>query len=93
MEIGVDSGQAGFFTATSYKNDSIIKENELSHICPDEPWFSACCKATSSPFGAGVVKHGAVSESGNGDGCYKCYTIINDGLVVAAFLNFGILNK
>jgi len=94
--VGVDSGQAGFFASSSYRNNGMINDDMLGRICRDEPWYSACCKQTiDSECSAGVVAGlGVVSGSGLGDGGYDCYTLTNeDGLVVAAFIDFGMLDE
>jgi|CXWL01.1.fsa_nt_gi hypothetical protein len=94
-DIGVDSGQAGFFDADAYRKDElIIKTPEFDlgdHGKGDgDKWYSACCDLTLSNERAGVVAEtGVVSSSGFGDGCYQLFVSTNtDGKVIAAKIVF-----
>jgi hypothetical protein len=59
FEVGVDSGQAGVFDDRRYPED------------PDESsFYEHCCHLTLSRPSCGVLKFGAVSSSGYGDGGY-----------------------
>ena len=92
FDIGVDSGQAGFFQESVYRN------NNTSLDYPDyfrgEPeyegsrWYGVCCDVTLSSVGAGVIEGGVVSSSGYGDGCYTLYTVEEDGEVIAMKIVF-----
>ncbi len=88
--IGVDSGQAGIFDEKYYKDDSIVKDNMLSHIRSDEKWYSMCCKQSLSEEQAGVVLFGCVSSSGYGDGNYSHYVcFVNDEIVAVKIIFIG----
>lgn len=77
-EIGVDSGQAGIFCETSYRNDTIAE----SIVTPDskfdlpgrdsegDVWYLKMCNFTLSEDQCGVYDTGVVTSSGIGDGGY-----------------------
>jgi len=74
-DIGVDSGQAGIFCESSYRNDSIeIDTPEHDFTIPfDESgdrWYEKMCKFTLSGEGFGAYESGVVTSSGFGDGSY-----------------------
>ena len=73
--IGVDSGQAGIFCESSYRNDSIeIETPEHDFAIPfDESgdrWYEKMCKFTLSKESYGTYESGVVATSGYGDGSY-----------------------
>jgi len=89
FEVGVDSGQAGIFDQRHYRKDASVLPEDIGDICPDEPWYSHCCKITCGEDRAGACKVGFVSSSGWGDGGYTCWTLRDkDGKVVAICINF-----
>jgi len=68
IDVGVDSGQAGFFDESFY---------------PDQPgltsFYNKVCKLTTGREQGGIIDgFGAVSSTGYGDGGYKCYVARND---------------
>ena len=63
FEVGVDSGQAGF-----YDNDNFVRRNGGA----DEDWYDKMCDITLSKENAGVFSDGVVTSSGYGDGGYTC---------------------
>ena len=77
-DIGVDSGQAGIFCESSYRNDGIVENIKTPvsdfHIVFDgegEKWYEAMCKFTLSGEGHwGSYDSGVVTSSGYGDGGY-----------------------
>ena len=77
LNIGVDSGQAGFFNKDYYENyhhSNFIDENS-----EDEKWYKRVCDITLSDDNCGVIDdEGVVSESGYGDGGYDVYGYYND---------------
>lgn len=79
--VGVDSGQAGFFSLESFsraKSDPAL----------EAPFYRGCCEA-SSRLGAGSLAFGSVSSSGDGDGGYDCLSLRGpDGDLLAARLEF-----
>ncbi len=83
FEVGVDSGQAGFFDYDYYKNvqSSEIKENRF---------YENVCDTTLSSEQAGIIDNvGFVSSSGYGDGGYTCYIGKNsDGKIVSMKIVF-----
>jgi len=93
LEVDVDSGQAGFFESSAYRDDSVIREEhygdgERIHDETD-PFYAVCCSHTLEALGAGTFEFGAVSSSGYGDGTYECLVAKNDdGEIVSAQINF-----
>jgi hypothetical protein len=81
-EIAVDSGQAGIFCETGYRNDDTIVE---SIVIPksnfDLPgrdgegdvWYRKMCNFTLSEDQSGVYDTGVVTSSGMGDGLYPLH--------------------
>lgn len=94
IDVGVDSGQAGFFDLLWYrKNKKIVPEDLGEHegVCKEEPFYHACGTHTLSKKQAGCLSHGALSSSGIGDGSYNCYSFQGkDKRVVAAYIDFGL---
>jgi hypothetical protein len=82
FDVGVDSGQAGFWDLPTYG----WGEGE----CGDTTTFyGKACSLTVRGVAAGVMVGGVVSASGFGDGGYTCSFIRNDdGEVVAARIVF-----
>lgn len=92
IDVGVDSGQAGIFDKSSFKNDSLIKEDphfSRNHANEaGERWYAACCDITLSDDQAGVLPGGAVSSSGYGDGMYDCFIVKKGDEVVGVKIVF-----
>ena len=97
--IGVDSGQAGFFSDESYRNDTIadrivVPTGEWSGLgIMDEPgdkWYDKMCALTiNEPERWGAYAEGVVSRSGYGDGMYPVYAQVNSlGKIVAMEIEF-----
>lgn len=87
----VDSGQAGIFDASVYRNDETVQKS--SSFIPDEPWYSSCCDQTLSDQQAGIINGGVVSSSGYGDGSYEAwYAMDTNGEIVAIGINFNHTN-
>ncbi len=90
-EIGVDSGQAGFFDPQFFQNDEIVKglqKDYKEEICKDEPWYSYCCDRTLA-HKVGVIPYGVVSSSGYGDGGYELETATDEnGTIIACRITF-----
>ena len=86
FEVGVDSGQAGFFDSSHYQDDSIIDDRSTDY---GDIWYSHCCHVTLARPKAGVIPFGVVSSSGFGDGGYSCtYYETPAGYVVKAEICF-----
>jgi len=94
--IGVDSGQAGVFCMTSYRNDEISQElpwlTEKGDPFGDHPfrpvkedgeqWYVKMCDRTlSTEEGWGTYDTGVVSSSGYGDGQYELLISQMDGMI------------
>ena len=73
IDVGVDSGQAGFFADELYPTtkDGFEYSNK-------ECFYGRVCEITSGEKSAGIVPEGVVSSSGFGDGGYKCLITRND---------------
>lgn len=70
FDVGVDSGQAGFFDAVHYRDAGVFPD--ASDKADAEEWYKRCCQLTLSPMLSGVLPYGVVSASGYGDGAYEC---------------------
>ena len=87
FEVGVDSGQAGIFDATHYRDDSVFSQNGAGQS--GDIWYDHCCNRTLDAECAGVIPFGVVSSSGYGDGGYECvYYTDTEGLVVKIIIQF-----
>lgn len=81
VDIGVDSGQAGFFDYDKYPADPRDEINEREFYTPVSDLTLA------SDFG--TIDFGAVSSSGFGDGGYDLYVDKNDsGEAIAVWIEF-----
>jgi flagellar hook assembly protein FlgD len=75
-DIGVDSGQAGIFCESSYRNDDVaetIKNGNgirIDSIEDGDKWYEKMCRFTLSGEGFGAYESGVVTSSGFGDGSY-----------------------
>lgn len=80
FEVGVDSGQAGFFDPEVFKNDaSVPADFEFDDpIWKEKGWYGMCATITLGCDGAGIMPGGAVSSSGYGDGGYFCHFAIDE---------------
>lgn len=74
-QIGVNSGQVGFFDTKHYQDDSVVPTSFEGSLCPDEPWHSLCDAVTFDGYQlkAGTIPFGVVSSSGFGSGGYPAY--------------------
>lgn len=85
-EIGVDSGQAGIFCESSYRNDEIVESittPEMDFVLPynDSPgdaWYEKVCKFTLAKPQWGMYDTGVLSSTGYGDGSYPLEVVRND---------------
>lgn len=66
FDVPVDSGQAGVFVEELYPHA------ETGNYRDETTFYGRACAATLRDLSAGVLKEGAVSSSGYGDGCYQC---------------------
>ncbi len=80
FEVGVDSGQAGF-----YDDANFVARNGGD----DEDWYDSMCEITLSSAKAATFSDGVVTRSGYGDGGYPCiYRTGSDGLVEFVYVIF-----
>lgn len=78
FEVGVDSGQAGFYDEAHYQDESVLKGLPEPKVSYGTLWFDHCCERTMSKVQAGTVPYGAVSNSGFGDGGYTALVHRNE---------------
>lgn len=93
IDVGVDSGQAGFFDLTQYADAVSDKGNWIQQGPKFLEFYDKVCGLTikqSSTDQFGVVPFGVVSSTGWGDGSYHCYVLRDkdNGLLVAAQIVF-----
>lgn len=101
IDVGVDSGQCGLFDAEAFAspgNEDALKVVVDGH--PDQKFmaglqkdrdnglfYAACCALTCADgLNAGILPMGCVSESGFGDGSYRCVLLLEKGEAVGAVL-------
>ena len=96
-EVGVDSGQAGIFCKTSYRNDELAESITTPEVNfgigrdgEGDAWYEKMCKFTLSDKGWGSYDTGVVSSSGIGDGGYDCLVAKVNGKIVGICINFGL---
>ena len=83
IDVGVDSGQVGFFDERLYPLNPVAIGSTL------ESFYEPICELTGSDEQFGVLAFGVVSSSGYGDGSYDCFTVRNaEGLLVEAVIIF-----
>jgi hypothetical protein len=100
-EVGVDSGQAGIFSMSTYKNDEIassITSPDKTYDGrpftlgvkdrPGDEWYEKMCQFTLSPESWGSYDTGVVSSSGIGDGGYRCLVAKHKGKIVGIAIDF-----
>lgn len=86
IDVGVDSGQAGFFDLKRYEEYGGPLDDS------DREEYHAICKLTHDETvlghpGFGTNEWGAVSSSGYGDGGYSCHVLRDEaGQVIAAYI-------
>jgi hypothetical protein len=92
-EIGVDSGQAGIFCESTYRNDTVEIETPESdfHIVFEgegEKWYEKMCKFSLSGEGWGSYETGVVTSSGYGDGSYPLDILKVDDKIVGMRITY-----
>lgn len=97
--IGVDSGQAGIFNRTQYRDDNSdvpLGDGDISFFTegffqkPGDRWYTKVCSYTLGENHWGSYPDGTVSSSGYGDGGYNVYTASVNGNVVAIAIDYEI---
>lgn len=93
IDVGVDSGQAGFFDVFHYASAVSDKEDgsrsDQAKASKFEAFYDAVCNLTIDDKSFGVVEFGCVSSSGYGDGGYTCYLRRNSlGEAIEALIAF-----
>jgi len=84
-DIGVDSGQCGFF------DDSVYPQSKDHPDC--KPFYDECCEITLDDCQAGILQSGkgTVSSSGYGDSSYRLWVKEVDGENIALLLDFNLV--
>lgn len=91
IDVGVDSGQAGFFDLSAYPTGK-----DLGKYGDEDSFYGKCCRTTlgedDGDHWGTVNGSGVVSSSGLGDGSYICKVVKDTitGKVVAAMIDFGL---
>ena len=98
-DIGVDSGQAGIFCESSYRNDEVATGITTPPL--DKPfvlpyndkggdmWYEKMCRFTLSSDSFGAYDTGIVTSSGLGDGSYPLYVVYDeDDKIVAMKIDY-----
>lgn len=89
FEVGVDSGQAGFFDEAHYRDDTVISKTITEQSGIGDLWYRHCCDVTLTRLSAGIIPYGVVSSSGYGDGGYTAIKHLDrNGRVDFAFIVF-----
>ncbi len=58
FEVGVDSGQAGFFDDAFYQNDTVFEEQPAPNFAIGDLWYRHVCDITLGKMLAGVLPYG-----------------------------------
>lgn len=84
FEVGVDSGQAGFFAEEHYP------QGDCGDYGDESSFYGKACAATDDHGAQGgtIDGFGVVSRSGYGDGGYTCQSYEEDGKIAAARIIF-----
>jgi len=98
--VGVDSGQAGIFDLTTYRNDQIAEsittpdvDFSLHDNQAGDAWYAKMCKFTLSEQSWGSYDNGVVTSSGLGDGSYDLFVSKVDKKIVALHIDFLLEKK
>jgi hypothetical protein len=95
-EIGVDSGQAGIFCETTFRNDEYAEKNiadvkgqfDFTSIIHDEKgdkfYVKMCHMTVNSEDKCGIYERGVVTSSGYGDGGYPFYVVYDEDKKIVA---------
>ena len=85
-QIGVDSGQCGFFDFEKYGDNDLF---EFDGKCGfGSKWYGNCCDATLDKHADIIANMGVNASSGFGDGCYVVFGHKTDGFYDAFVLYF-----
>lgn len=91
IDIGVDSGQAGFFDDTAYRlnlADKATSNTKREDMPVFEAFYDKIMGITGTTEQFGVLDFGTVSSTGYGDGGYPLLVAREDGVVIAASIIF-----
>lgn len=89
MDIGVDSGQAGFFDYEEYRKAHEDDDQHERKYKSYKGFYKEVSDLTLSRDSFGAIDFGAVASSGYGDGCYPCLTKRDEeGKLIAACILF-----
>lgn len=90
IDVGVDSGQAGFFDLAHYTEALSDETTKRSDRGPKfESFYDSVGDLTCGDDSFGTIAFGAVASSGYGDGSYSAYAKRNDdGELIGAIIVF-----
>ncbi len=83
--IDVDSGQAGVYDYDDFL--AYEKERDFNDM---SGWYRRNCNLTLEGYGGTIDGKGAVSASGDGDGCYNLYLFFEkEGKIVGMLIDYA----
>lgn len=97
--IGVDSGQAGIFNKSQFRNDNgdvPLGDGDISFFSEGffqksgDRWYTKMCSYTVGQKQWGSYKDGTVSSSGFGDGGYDVFTAFVDNKIVGICIDYAV---
>ncbi len=97
--IGVDSGQAGIFNKSQFRNDNSdvpLGDGDISFFSEGffqksgDRWYTKMCSYTVGQKQWGSYPDGTVSSSGFGDGGYDVYTASIDNKIVGICIDYAV---
>lgn len=100
--IGVDSGQAGIFSFTSYRKDELAEQignGDGDNLGDDwatedgDKWYEKMCTRTLGNESWGTYSEGVVSSSGIGDGSYELLVAKKKKKIIGFVINFYLDNR
>ncbi|AYV85836.1 MAG: hypothetical protein Satyrvirus50_2 [Satyrvirus sp.] len=97
-DISIDSGQAGIYDLSYYRNDNNTEGCQLANYIINHThekgnkWYAMNCSVTGLKYRsipAGIIPNGVVSSSGYGDGCYNVYVTKQKQKIIGIKINFS----
>ena len=97
--IGVDSGQAGIFSKSQFRDDNDevpLGDGDISfftegfHQKSGDRWYTKMCSYTVGEERWGSYRNGTISSSGYGDGGYEVYTATVNDKIVGICIDYGV---
>lgn len=89
--IGVDSGQAGFFDYEKYGDNSLFETDGKCGF--GSRWYSNCCDETLNKHAGIIATCGVNASAGFGDGCYTVWGHRNEDKEIDAMVLFFLADN